>query len=509
MSYHARQLAVAMLLLLPIAAFAVPSKYVKQKAVKAAAGLEEAGAAQVARFAALKEQDLLDEPVDGSTPREQIGKQLRNKWLDAFDTFGEAIADGWTEDDAELTKARETMQAVAEKWQAVGMWTLARFGEKPINPQLRSRMETIRDHAADAAQMIREKKVDEATAQFEQLDKRMQMLRDEAKRTLLEGNGDVPADLPKHPAFERVVKEVTRLKGSGAEAVQATTDAREAIDKEVADLQNAYDKGKAAFEAAERALGTSGTEQQMQQDLAEQLEVLNAYDKEDYPAAVKLLEAFTAKYGNTSIDVENNLAKARGTRLDYNPGPGWLYDQLRGGLDKIKEAHSGVAGKLLADVQDLLKNIGKYSEFIRVEMVDKQKAKLDLALQFDPDNAEVKALLADLPNQHDAVAAAIEKATDARVWKPNDPDYAGPGKPAELLAESRKWLMAHREEGDESVVRNIRIDGDWFVFEKDALGQPAAYGLRVMVAWQSPQDKAEGKDLVTVFELSMVSRDAK
>ncbi|MBI2302496.1 MAG: hypothetical protein HYU66_26620, partial [Armatimonadetes bacterium] len=66
-----------------------------------------------------------------------------------------------------------------------------------------------------------------------------------------------------------------------------------------------------------------------------------------------------------------------------------------------------------------------------------------------------------------------------------------------------------REEGDESVVRNIRIDGDWFVFEKDALGQPAAYGLRVMVAWQSPQDKAEGKDLVTVFELSMVSRDAK
>ncbi len=156
----------------------MPSKYVKQKAVKAAEEMEKKAEPHLARYAKLKEQDKLNKIGENARPMwMDIGHQLRMVFDDGWDVYYEAVAEGWPEDDAELAKAREKMDAARVKFEACGMWTCVRFGEKLVPSGFQDRLQVMRDQVAQAAAMVNlGQDVDNAKEAIADIDRRMKGL---------------------------------------------------------------------------------------------------------------------------------------------------------------------------------------------------------------------------------------------------------------------------------------------------------------------------------------------
>jgi hypothetical protein len=488
------------------AAWAVPSKYIRQKAVTAAEKVSADAEPLLARHRKAQADNKLDTALDGGiTIAHDIASRLRNVWYDGLDAFDEAIADGWTVEDADIAKARDLLAAAYKQLEPAGLWTSVRVGDKPIE-RFRNRLDMIRDEAYLASVELRLKKVDDATERLEDVDRRLAGLKRELENA--ENAGETLPMGADHPAYKRTLEEVQRLRNQGASVIADTTKMREGVDQDVETLISAREKADELFRMADDIATTSGDDEQRQAAYDKALAAFAEFDAKTGPALQKLLDEFGAKYGTSQTDIENKLHELKGGPVDYRRTPGAVYEEIAAGIAAVAKARQDVAIRLLEQADQALDNLGDYDERIRLETIDKQKPVLELALKFDPNNADAKERLTKLPDLRKAEAEKIERAIDARKWPANKTDFAGPGKVADLVAASMAWIKANGQ-GDDKVVLAVRVVDDWFVNERDVLGQPKNYGLPVLVAYQMHKDKAAGKDLAVVFELNMITRDAK
>lgn len=500
-------MAVAVLLASSVAQ-AVPSKYVKQKAVKAAEEMEKKAEPHLTRYAKLKEQDKLNKIGENARPMwMDIGHQLRMVFDDGWDVYYEAVAEGWPEDDPDLAKAREKMEAARVKFEACGMWTCVRFGEKPVPSSYQDRLQVMRDQVAQSAAMLNlGQDVDDAKESIADIDRRMKGLLKELEDA--EDNGRDVGLTKDHPAVKRTIEEIDRQKQAGSQVIAADDARQKAIDDEVAALVAMYRKCEPFGRAAESAQGASGTEEQRAEARNKAIGQLAEFEAQVKDQAEALAKAIREKYGADSIAIDNKIAELKGGPLRYDLGPGYAYDGLTRCLKTIAEARTGVSDDLLGEAKSFLDKADEYSEFIRIGMYDQQRPKLELALKYNPNNEAAKARLAGLEAEQKAKAAELEKIIDARKWGGNFAGFAGPGNVADLVKASLAWIKANDDLTDKDVIA-LRVVGDWFIFEKDALGRTVAYGLPVEVVFVKHADKAAGKDLAVLFELSMVTRQAK
>ncbi len=485
-------------------ASAVPSKYVKQQAVKAADQVMAAGQNALGRYEQLKAGGKLDELEDRETPRALTpARQLRRAWDDGYDAYLAALGEGWTPDDPDLTKARETLEAARARFEACGMWVAVRFGEPAIPGNYRNRLEVIRDQAYVASVLLANKQVDDATYLLEDADKRFAAIQREAAKAKEDGDNEVIA--PDHPALQRTAEEIARLKALGAGTVADTAKLREAVDQDVEALLAAREKYARIFQLADEGMNAGGTEEQRKAHYEQLLVLYQTWFKEQKEPLEKLLAEFGAKYGTALQPIQDKLAELKGGPVNYAYTPGHAYEQLVKGITTMSEHAKALAQRLFEEATGTLAKIDDYSEDLRVALYDREKARMESALAFDPENADIKARLARIDAEKAAKAAEIEKLIDARVWPPHVKSFAGPGQPDELAASALAFLKAHAEPGERPVA--VRVTGNWEVGEKDVFGRPINYQLPILMACLRQVD--QGKDLARVFELSMITLNLK
>ncbi len=486
---------------------AVPSKYVKQQAVKAADALVTGAEPLVTRYEKLKAEGKLDNPSDvGGTLGDVVAGQLGRLYTDAWELYAQALGEGWTADDPDIAAIRAKLEAARAKFETYGYWTVQRVDWPSIGGGYANRLEVLVRTAREAVRQIQAGQVDDGKGLAEDVDKRLKAILAELETA--EDNGREVGLTRAHPAIAATQAECQRTLAGGTGAVAAVDDQRQAIDQDAAAIGALLKQCLPVFAQAERAANGGGTEEQLATLYTETLTALNAFDRDVRPGAQRLLDEFGTKYGTDGIAVHNKMAALRGTALDYQPDPGTAYDQVRKGLADLTETRQGLARKFLADVNQTRAGIDDYDEDIRVAIYDKLRVKLDWAVGYDPDLAEARQLLANLGAEQAAKAAEIERLIDGRTWPKNMTGFQGPGNVAELLRSASEWLKAHCEKDQEELLA-VRLVGDWIVFERDALGRTAAYGLPVLAVYRRFDDKAAGRDVAVVFELSMVTTEAK
>ncbi|NLI80023.1 MAG: hypothetical protein GX442_26700 [Candidatus Riflebacteria bacterium] len=478
------------------ALFAVPpSESAKQDLLKAVSALAEATSAPLAKFDALKAANQLGE-LEGQKEARQIGKDLARPMLEAIDAYDAAIAGGgghdpWPATDPDIAKARQTIDEMRAKLEAAGMFTMRLPGE-PAAP-FQDRVDVIYYTAWDALLTAKEGKTDEARDSFKQLDSRVEGAKAEA------GAAD-------HPGFKRFLAAYDKLKAEAGTLFAQADTARGGIDKEVADLTATYGKVQTWFQEIEKRKG-GGTEEAILAAMSELATMTENFEKNDLPAVTKQMEEFAAKYGKSSMEIDNKILEVNG-KNDYNPSPGYVYDRLSEYLAKSKEMKTERAADLYADAVRTLDGISEFAEKIQVERMLVCKTKLQLAAQLDPANAPVKERLAGVDAEIASRSTTLEKEIDERVWAGHSPTFQGPGSADALAAEAVTYLKnTGWEANPPKELLAVRIVGPWTNGDKNLLGEFINYQLPIEAVFRMKGPAEEAKDLARVFEFSLYTQD--
>ena len=151
--------------------------------------------------------------------------------------------------------------------------------------------------------------------------------------------------------------------------------------------------------------------------------------------------------------------------------------------------------------------IARLHPTVQVKAVEDARGLASMCDQFAPDDAEVRQAAAALEPR---LAATLEqfaelerKALESRDWKPSSAGVAQ----ADALAQAvKQFLSGHPEWGGNQTkgtqVLAVSVQGDWFVAERNLLGQPARWGLPVHVAIRTRAHKPE---VAQVYDLSIIT----
>lgn len=478
------------------ALFAVPpSESAKQDLLKAVTSLAEATSGPLAKFEALKAANKLSE-LDGQKEARQIGSDLAQPMLDAIDAYDAAIAGGgghdpWPATDPDIAKARQTIDEMRAKLEAAGMFTMRLPGE-PAAP-FQDRVDVIYYTAWDALLTAKEGKTDDARESFKQLDSRVEGAKTEA------GAAD-------HPGFKRFLAAYDRLKAEAGTLFAQADTARGGIDKEVADLTATYEKVQTWFQEIDKRKGV-GTEEAILAAMSELATMTESFEKNDLPGVTKQMEEFAAKYGTSSMEIDNKIREVNG-KNDYNPSPGYVYERLSEFLTKSKEMKTEQAATLYEDAVRTLDGISGFAEKIQVERMQVCKTKLQLAAQLDPANAQVRERLAGVDAEIASRSTTLEKEIDDRVWAGHSPTFQGPGNVEALAAEALAYLKnTGWETNPPKELLAVRIVGPWANGDKNLLGEYINYQLPIEAVFRMKGPAEEAKDLARVFEFSLYTQD--
>lgn len=153
--------------------------------------------------------------------------------------------------------------------------------------------------------------------------------------------------------------------------------------------------------------------------------------------------------------------------------------------------------------------IKRLNPIVQVKAVEDARGLAGMCDQFAPDDAGIKQAMARLEPKLEATLAEFveleRKALEAREWKPN----ASIAQASTLAQAVKQFLGGHREWGGNTAkgtqVLAVTVQGDWFVAERNLLGQPAKWGLPVHVAIRTNAHKPE---VAQVFNLSIITPTA-
>lgn len=153
------------------------------------------------------------------------------------------------------------------------------------------------------------------------------------------------------------------------------------------------------------------------------------------------------------------------------------------------------------------KYIERLHPTVQVKAVEDARGLASMCDQFAPDDAGVKQAAAALEPRLTATLerfAELERqALQAREWKPSN---TGVAQAAALAEAVKQFLAGHPEWGGNkskgTQVLAVSVQGNWFVAERNLLGQPAKWGLPVHVAIRTHAHKPE---VAQVYDLSIIT----
>lgn len=482
-------------------ATAVPSKYVKQKALKAPDEMTKEAQAVFSRYDTLKENDLLNEGDDGYTGAVKIAQQLRSIFNGGLDKYREAVdTEGWPADDPEIVALRGRLDELRQKFEQYAMWTCFRFEDPKAEPDAISRLDTIRETAWAAANLKQAGKVDDATGMFESVGKRLQGLQQEMKQRLLDGG--TPAISPKHPAIQRATDSIAALQHRQSAAADALGGQRQAVEETYQALCGLAELLKPVSDAMYQIANQHETRQAAIDAYGKLMPAIDTYAVQVKPQAETLLAKVAAEYGTDSIEIQNKTNQIMGRDPGWNPDFSFVYNQVKDAMREVVEIPRDRAQLLLEETKRTLDDIDRFAEDVRLETMKEQKAFLQIACRLDPTNQQAKEMLSKIDDQIAAMAKQIEADFEARTWGPHLANFQGPGNAAELAKSYLKWIRGNGYDTKDKDALAVRVVGDWEVLQRNLLGQPLRYGLPVLVAYQRHSDKAAGNDVAVVFFVS-------
>lgn len=200
--------------------------------------------------------------------------------------------------------------------------------------------------------------------------------------------------------------------------------------------------------------------------------------------------------------------KFKPLRLGYDVG-----DDLKSLLLKFSYLEKASENNAFAAINDIKaygttgpESLLKYlNEMFRVAAVEEALSILDFAYQFAPENELVKRRLDKLlPDVQKTLVEYKEKERvelESRKWPGSSGD-------AKIAAAGRNFLQGQADWGGntqrQTKILKVAPNGDWFVAEKNLLGQPVRYGFPAYVVIQ---DILTSDDVVTVYEVSFITKE--
>lgn len=493
-----------------LAIFASPavaqSPSAKTQAVFTASKLEERCAASFKKYDRMKEAGRLLE-LDGSKRPLHLGivTTLRRELGMALTGYFKAIDSGWKGSDAELSKARESIQAMQKRMEQAGVWTCFAWGEARLPDADRDSFDKIRNKAWEGALLAELKNIDEAARMFA-FARELIEEHGEAIDKLLDGGKDV-VDTRKHPAYARMVAEVDRLQASVQKSLDAVTGERDQLLADVKSLAAAAEKAAPFFGEIGNAGRLSGSEDDIIAAVKKRWGKIDAFRSGPEAEVKAALAKFTAKYGADRDAVSASVTKIMGGKaLGVPQSPGFLVSQINGGLAVTEEARTGLVKRLLDIGRDNSQN-ANHNPRLRETAFKRARTCLTLALEIDPGNSEARTILDGLGA---GAAAADDKAADALdrgTWEDHSSRFQGPGSAGSLAASAQKWLAGDPGWSKGKDVIAVRVNGDWVVAERDRDRNPITWGLPIEAAFVRHTDRNADRDVAMIFRLTMVTRE--
>jgi hypothetical protein len=230
------------------------------------------------------------------------------------------------------------------------------------------------------------------------------------------------------------------------------------------------------------------------------------------------LKSFAEKYAPNSDEswkISRELVNTFSPlQMDFNVGLEYevIADRFSY-LDTAGEKNALIALKLIRQNGTDSSTLRALNEMYRVKAIEEARNLLTLAVMFDPGNERIERratrLRADVDEALQAYKEEEMKVLQSRRWKGNVGGTSA-GSPASLAAAGKRFMTNLPDWGGNTKkatkIKKVSIIGDWFVAERDALGRPTRYGLPAAVA---VSDNTMGDGIVTVYEVSMITREPK
>jgi hypothetical protein len=220
----------------------------------------------------------------------------------------------------------------------------------------------------------------------------------------------------------------------------------------------------------------------MAEDIQKAFVLLEAYGNEK-KALEKILADYEAKYGTTRDDIE----KATGGMANVYP-----WQNMKENMGIMDEVPVQLAAKIKETIESELGSIEKRHDFYRLSAHNKLQKLAGYQKKYAP-NAPAVENLEQLLAQD---VKKFEERIDQRIWP------ACKGKSADRKGALKYFQETWgKDEKQKYTVLSTVITGDWSVQKKDITGKPTMYGLPVLLAVQTPEDKTRG--LARVFILTV------
>lgn len=200
--------------------------------------------------------------------------------------------------------------------------------------------------------------------------------------------------------------------------------------------------------------------------------------------------------------------KFKPLRLGYDVG-----DDLRAILTRFEYLEKAPENNAFAAIQDVKaygttgpESMLQYlNEMFRVKAIEESLAILDFASRFVPDNEMVARRLEKLQPDVQKTLEEYREKERVELEKRKWPGSSGDAR----IADAGKAFLQSQSDWGGNTKRQTKIlkvapKGDWFVAEKNLLGQPLRYGFPVYIVIQDIQSTG---DIVTVYEASLITHD--
>ena len=324
--------------------------------------------------------------------------------------------------------------------------------------------------------------------QMQQMESTMKRIRDQLdnlpvlyEKVVAVAKTENVADHPEITAAKARIAEVTALTEDKMAAARAFVEKAEAARIEAANdaaaLAALFDEHRAAHFQPIGNLAHAYTAE----DIHRAFTLLAEYEKVR-PALEETLAAYEEKYGTSRQEIE----RATGSMANVYP-----WQNFRENMRTMEEVPVRLAARIKETIESGLADLERRHDFYRLRSHEELRTLAGFQQQYAPDAPAVEnlgeRLAADLEKYHARIAQ--------RTWP------ACKGEAADRTGALQYFQSTWgKDERRQYTVLDTVVTGDWSVQKRDITGRPTMYGLPVLLAVQTPEDKTNG--LARVFILT-------
>jgi hypothetical protein len=230
--------------------------------------------------------------------------------------------------------------------------------------------------------------------------------------------------------------------------------------------------------------------------------LMHAYQPEDIVKAFSLLESYNGIKGDLEKTLAAYEAKYGKTRDEIVGSTGGMdnvypWQNFKENMKTMEEVPIRLASKIKETIESNLASLERRHDFFRIQGHGEIRRLAGYQKQYAPNAPAV----ADL----DKILAEDMKKYEARIDQRTWP--ACKGKRSDRSAALKYFQDTWGKDSKRNyTVLSTVITGDWSVQQRDIAGRPVMYGLPVLLAVQTPEDKS--RQLVRVFILTVRTHES-